>query len=156
MRFILAAYAAQLPNGRANAKNFPWWKEVVRRLNYEGHEVVQVAGKGEDRVQGVGQFIQGFPLDRLAKYAVDFDSWLSVDSFWPHFCATNNLPTGVVVWSQSNPRIWGYPHNTNLLKAESYLRSNQYEPWFDVPYNEDAFVSPEEVVEALYAHLTRP
>lgn len=153
MKIAIAPFAAKLPEGKPNPKNFPYWPEVVGRLNAQGHEVIQLGVAGEDRIEGVGQFIQGFPLAKLEQVIRDCDTWIAVDSWLPHFCATMRLQSGVVIWAQSNPHIWGYPHNTNLLKSEAYLRRFQYAPWWDAEYNESAFVSAEEVVEAVLERL---
>lgn len=152
-RIVIAPYAAKLPNGNPNAKNYDHWLEVISLLNQQSHEVVQLGIAGEDRIEGVGQFIQGFPLDKLVNVIRDCATWISVDSWLPHFCTTMRLQSGVVIWAQSNPRIWGYPHNTNLLKSPSYLRQWQYAPWWDVEFNADAFVAPEVVVEAVNERL---
>lgn len=153
MKILIAPFAAKLPTGHVNAKNFHRWPEVVAMLNAQGHEVIQIAKGDEPRIEGVGQFITNWPLQKLRDLINFCDVWISVDSFLPHFCATDRLKGGVVIWSQSNPKIWGYPHNTNLLKSKEYLREYQYAPWFDVPFNPDAFVSPEEVVKAVNERL---
>jgi hypothetical protein len=54
-----------------------------------------------------------------------------------------------VIFSQSDPVIFGHPDNVNLLKDRKYLRELQFQTWMGVPYNEDAFVSPDEVVNAV-------
>ena len=155
MRIIIACWAAKMPNGNRNAKNFPYWSELVALLNAEGHEVIQVAGGGEDRIEGTAMFLQGFPLEKLEHVLREADTWISVDSWLPHFCATMRLKSGIVIWAQSNPKIWGYPTNVNLLKSPEYLREYQYAPWFDVPYNEDAFVEPQVVMDALHGRLAQ-
>ena len=149
MRIVIAPFAAKLPTGILNAKNYHAWPELIALLNAEGHEVIQVAGHGEDRLEGTAMFLQAFPLDKLEEVLREADCWISVDSWLPHFCATMRLPTGIVLWSQSDPRIWGYKHNINLHKPE-YLRQWQYAPWYDVPHNSDAFVDPQTVMEALH------
>ena len=148
MRIIIAAWAARLPTGIYNAKNYDRWPELIALLNAEGHEVIQVAASGEVRLDGVSMFLQGFPLEKLEQVIREADTWISVDSWLPHFCATMRLPTGIVIWSQSDPRIWGYKHNINLSKGQ--LRPYQYAPWYDVPHDPDAFVEPEAVMEALH------
>lgn len=149
MKVVLAPYAAACPNGKPNAKNYPYWEKVVELLNAQGCEVVQIGLSHEPQIAGVSQFLRGWPYREIEKVINDADCWLSVDSWLSHFCATQRLKGGVVVWSQSSPRIWGYPHNTNLLKSEKYLRERQYAPWYEAEFNADAFVSPEEVVRAV-------
>lgn len=150
MKVAIAPYAAKLPNGARNPKEYPYWAKLIELLNSEGHEVIQLGVKGETRIEGVAQFIQGFPLEKLEQVIRDCDHWIAVDTWMGHFCATLRLPSGIVIWGQSNPRIWGYPHNINLLKSRDFLREYQYAPWWDVPYIEEAFVSPETVMKALH------
>ncbi len=124
-------------------------------LNANGDYVVQIGIKGEERIEGVAQFIQDFPLDKLISVINDCDRWCAVDSFLPHFCATMRLKSGVVIWSRSSPRVWGYPHNINLLKDKSYLREYQYAHWWDCEYDENAFVEPDVVMDALHGRLSQ-
>lgn len=154
MKIAIAPFAAKLPTGIRNAKDYHEWPKLIELLNAEGHEVIQLAGHNEPRLEGVAQFIQGFPLDRLEDVLRSCDTWISVDSWLPHFCATVRLKSGIVLWSQSDPRIWGYPHNINLHKPE-YLRQYQYAPWYDVPHNPNAFVAPETVMDALHGRLVQ-
>lgn len=148
MKIALAPYAAQLPNGARNPKNYPWFKDVIDLLRVDGHEVVQIGTAGESRIDGVSQFIQGFPLDKLVDVVRGCDSFISVDSFLPHFCWLHRLSPGVVIWGQSDPRVWGHPQNANLTKGK--LRQFQFAPWYEAVYDPDVFVSPQEVRDALY------
>ncbi len=154
MRVVIACWAAKLPTGIHNAKNYHAWPQLVALLNAEGHEVIQVAGRDEERVEGVATFLQAFPLDKLEQVLREADCWVSIDSWMPHFCATMRLKSGIVLWSQSDPRIWGYKHNINLHKPE-YLRPWQYAPWYDVAHNADAFVEPQVVMDALHGRLAQ-
>jgi len=153
MKICIAPYAAKLPNDIPNPKTPPWWPELVARLVQDGHEVIQLGCAGEPEIAGVSDFLKSRPYGEI-EYAInEADAWISVDSWLPHFCATLRLKSGIVIWSQSNPRIWGYKHNINLLKDHAFLRPYQYAHWFDVPYNPEAFVSPEVVIAALYDKL---
>jgi ADP-heptose:LPS heptosyltransferase len=154
MKIVISPFAAKLPEDRPNAKNYPWWKELIAMLNADGHEVIQIGTTSEPRLDGVSQFIQGFPLERIEQLLRDCDTWISIDSFLPHLCATMRLKGGIVIWAQSNPKIWGYPTNTNLLKDMKYLRERQYAPWYEATPNPDSFVSPEVVRDAVYERLT--
>lgn len=148
MKFVLAPFAAKLPTGNRNPKDYPYFDKVIALLNADGHDVIQIGVKGENRIDGVGQFIQDWPLDKLVNVIRDCDSWISVDSFLPHFCWRYQLQPGVVIWGQSDSTIWGHPKNINL--AGRYRRQFQYAPWYDAVYDESVFVSPEKVRDALY------
>jgi hypothetical protein len=57
--------------------------------------------------------------------------------------------SGIVLWGQSDPRIFGHIENINLLKNNRYLRKDTFGTWGNVPYDAEAFVSPAEVLDAL-------
>lgn len=149
MKILIAPYAAVLRNGKTNPKNYPYWPEVISELVVRGVEVVQIGAADETRLPGVSRFIANWPLRKLKDLAIECDLWLSVDSFWPHFCHTERLKSGVVIWGQSDPLIFGYPENENILKARSYLRECQFQSWEACEYREDAFVSPDVVIDAV-------
>ena len=151
MKILISPFSAKLPTGNPNPKNWPYFPQLVAELNAQGHTVVQIGVTGEERVEGVGMFIQGWPLEKLKD--LEWDTFVSVDNFWPHYCYTEKLRGGVVIFGQSDPVIFGHPQNINLLKSRDYLRPWQYAHWWDVPYNEDAFVSPETVMDAVHGRL---
>ncbi len=140
MRIVIAPYSAQLRSGRTNAKSYPWWTELVALINCD---TVQVGIKGEDRIKGVGEFLQDFPLPKLRRVIEEADGWVSVDSWLPHFCQAERLKAGVVLWGPSDPLVFGYPANLNILKDRKYLRPLQFQDWQGVVHNYDAFVRPE-------------
>lgn len=151
-KIILAPWSAKLPTGRTNPKNPPmeFWIRVVNKLNALSHEVIQLGVAGEERIEGVSQFIQNWPFKKLRDVVSDCDLFLSVDTWLPHFVFAEKLnKRGVVVFSLSSPEIWGHAENINLLKDRKYLRPRQFQTWFEVEYNEDAFVAPDTVVEAV-------
>lgn len=151
MKVLISPYSAKLPTGNNNPKNWPYFAQLVAALNEQGHTVVQIGATGEERIDGVGMFIQGWPLDRLKE--LEWDTFVSVDNFWPHYCYTEKLKGGVVVFGQSDPEIFGHPQNVNLLLSREHLRPYQFSHWFDVPYREEVFVGPEVVLEALHGRL---
>jgi hypothetical protein len=151
-KIILAPRAARLFNGKPSPKDYPWWPKVVQRLNEQGHEVIQIGALGEDEIQGVSQFFTNWPFAALKEVIRHADIFLTVDSWLPHFVYAEKLgKRGVVLWSQSDPAIWGHAENVNLLKDRKYLRPLQFQDWMQAAYNEDAFVSVDEVVNACTA-----
>ena len=54
-----------------------------------------------------------------------------------------------MLWSVSDPLIFGHQENVNLLKSRDYLAKDQFLWWEDQEYKHDAFVYPDEVVKAL-------
>lgn len=131
-------------------KSYPHWPKLVSLLNTDGYEVVQIGVTGEDRIEGVAQFITNFPFHKLRDLVNGAQTWISVDNFFPHFVACERLKPGIVLWGQSDPRIFGYSTNINLLRGRDYLRQFQYQSWMDAPDRPEAFVYAENVMPSVY------
>lgn len=140
---IVAPWARGMRNGEKHPKNYPWWREVISQID---EEVVQVGYAGEEQIAPV--VYQNMKLTDLADLAKSCKTWISVDSFFQHFCWDIGKP-GIVIFGQSDPNIFGHPENINLLKDRSYLREKQFWLWEQCTFNEDAFVKPDVVIDAL-------
>lgn len=140
---IISPYAKFMRNGEKHPKNYPYWEEVLSKIN---EHVIQVGVHGEHQL--VNDFRKNLPLYELALLVKDCKTWISVDSFFQHFCWDIGKP-GIAIFGQSDPNIFGHPENINLLKDRKYLRDKQFWIWEQAEYNEDAFVSPDIVVNAL-------
>lgn len=140
---LIAPYAKKLLNGMPHAKDYPYWKELLEKLP---NDIVQIGIAGEKRL--TRNFKKGLSIPEITKLVIDCEYWISVDSFLPHL-ASHVGKRGVVLWSVSDPVIFGYPDNINILKDRSYLRKKQFAIWEDESRNEDAFVEPDEVIRIL-------
>lgn len=140
---LLAPFSRPLHNGLPNPKNFPHWPEVLTHVK---GDIIQVGGAGETQL--VTDFRTGLSLDDLGRLVDECDAWLSVDTFFQHFCWDRKKP-GIVIWSCSDPLIYGHPENINLLKDRSYLSENQFMMWEQVPFLAERFVTASEVVSHL-------
>ena len=140
---IISPYSKFMRNGAKHPKNYPFWEEVLKQIK---EPVVQVGVSGETQL--VNDFRQNLSLPDLAKLVQESKTWMSCDSFFQHFCWDLGKP-GVVIFGQSDPNIFGHSENINLLKDRKYLREKQFWIWEQAEYNEDAFVSPEMVIQAL-------
>lgn len=123
-----------MKNGKLNPK-IPlqgWWDKLLKLLEKDKHEIKI--------------------LPDILKWSemLDYFNWSNIsiapDSYWQHFCWYYGKKC-VVIFSQSNPEVFGHKENTNLLKDKKYLRENQFNFWEETMYNEDAFVLPEEVIK---------
>lgn len=90
----------------------------------------------------VADFRFNMPYQEIEKLLGKCDTWVSVDSFLPHVAYHLKKP-GIVIWSVSDPKIFGYPQNRNLLKDRKYLRKNQFDIWEAHSLVPDSFVEPE-------------
>lgn len=143
---LIFPWARNAPDGGYCAKNYPFWREVITSLKEKGVTTIQVSGKGEEQLN-VDEVKENLPMEVLVNLIRRADSFISVDSFAPHF-AYFYKKYGVVIFSKSDPEIFGYTENINLLKDKKYLRRQQFEYWNGVKMEPESFVSPEIVVAA--------
>lgn len=148
-RILIAPYPAKLRNQPVSAKHYPSWSELVFMLKANGHEIIQIGVKDEPRINGVDQFIVGWPFPKIRTLMEECDTFISVDSWFPHFAYYYRLPRGVVLWGKSNPAIWGYPENENLFVSEANFRQWQYQDWESEPHDLSVFVPARQVVWAV-------
>jgi ADP-heptose:LPS heptosyltransferase len=149
---IISPYAQKLRNGKINPKNYPYWSELVEELFKNDYDIVQVGVEGEEPL--VSDFRKNLPLTELAELVHSCDTWIGVDSFFQHFCWDLKKP-GIVIWSQSDPLIFGHEENINLLKDRKYLRKEQFWLWEQGEYNKDAFVDPTIVLKHIKQFISR-
>jgi ADP-heptose:LPS heptosyltransferase len=140
---IISPYAKKLLNGKQNPKNYPYWKELIAQID---EPVVQVGVEGE--VQLVPDFRKNLSLTELRKLMQECRIWISCDSFLQHL-GWDEGKQGIVLWSVSDPLIFGHPENINLLKDRANLTPNQFLWWDFTEHNPSKFVSPEEVIKHL-------
>jgi len=148
---IISPYAAKLRNGKRNAKNYPYWSEMISIFKNKNYYVIQLGVEGEDRLTGVDEFRQNLSYDDIESLLKKEDTLaMSVDSLLPHFCKTINVRC-IVLWGRSDPSVFGYPENINFLKDRKYLRNkhDQWVFWEDVPYDPEPFMTAESVVSDL-------
>ena len=144
---LISPWSKKLRNGNENPKNYPHWLELYFNLIATGEEVIQVGVSGESIiVETTDYFRRDFPLSELEKLVKECRTWISVDSFFQHFCWDLGKP-GIVLWGPSDPNIYGHSENINLLKDRKYLAPNQFLTWEQQTYNPDAFVEPKEVLK---------
>ena len=146
---VISPYSRALRNGKRNPKNFPYWKELIAKL--KGKTIVQIGVEGE--VPLVKDFRKGLPLKDIENLIKDCDYWISVDNFLPHLAHYVGKP-GIVLWGRSDPNIFGYQENINMLKDRKYLRESQFDMWENVPYNPDVFLTADDISK-LTQSLTR-
>jgi glycosyltransferase involved in cell wall biosynthesis len=143
-KVLVSPWSHKLPNGKENPKNFPEWVELVKLLKENNCHVVQIGVTGEELI-GADEVIFNASYEKLAILLNDCDTFISVDSFFPHF-AHYHKKHGIVIFSQSDPNMFGYPENVNILKSRDYLRKEQFWLWTQAEYNKDAFVSPKDIL----------
>jgi ADP-heptose:LPS heptosyltransferase len=140
---IIHPFAKKLQNGKENPKNYPYWKELIALID---EPIIQVGIKGEKQL--VPDFRKDLTTNELRTLIKECRIWIGVDSFIQHL-AWFEKKQGIVLWSVSDPNIFGHKENINLLKDRVYLAKNQFLWWDFTEYNEEAFIKPDEVLKFL-------
>lgn len=148
MKILIFPWARGMRNGKPHPKNYPFWSELIEKLQASGHEIIQTGYPGEPPL--VKDVRPGLNLTELAVLIKSVDTWIGIDSFGPHYCWDLGVP-GIVLFGQSDPVIFGHPENINLLKDRKYLRERQFWLWEQAEANDDAWVTPDEVIQAFNA-----
>ena len=144
---ILSPWSRPLNDGKPNPKcpKEDWWRKLVSLID---EPIIQVGSLGELHIVPSENVRHSLSLYDLGLLVDQCRTFISVDSFFQHF-ARDRGKYGIVIFGQSNPKIFGHPENINLLKGEEYLMQDQFLFWNQVPYRDDVFVEPEEVVKYL-------
>jgi ADP-heptose:LPS heptosyltransferase len=142
---LIHPFAKPLLKGTENPKNYPYWSELVQELAKIEH-VVQIGVEGEKQL--VPDFRKNLPMNELRQLIKECRTWIGIDSFFQHLAWSESKP-GIVLWSVSDPNIYGHPENINLLKDRKYLATNQFLWWEYTEHNPDAFVKPKEMLHFL-------
>lgn len=148
---IIAPYAAKLRSGNNNPKNYPHWVELIHLLKERGFNIIQIGTEGEVRLEGADEFKTNLSFPELTELVwMNNVLILSVDSFFPHFCRSVGQKC-VVLWGKSDPNVFGYKENVNILKDRKYLRSphDQWLYWEKETFDPDVFATAKEVVDYL-------
>lgn len=142
---IIAPWAQKLLNGKPNPKNYHYWKELLKLIHTD-ETIIQVGVNGEEQL--VPDFRKNLSMSDLAVLVKECRTWISVDSFFQHFCWDLNKP-GIVIFTRSDPLTFGHTENINLLKDRKYLRKNQFWLWTQENYEVEANIEPYKVVDCI-------
>jgi ADP-heptose:LPS heptosyltransferase len=148
MKIIISPYSKPMRNGKENAKNYPYWNEVIKMLLDANHEVTQLQFVGEKTIDVCREFVHYSTLSIVELLIDEYDAYVSVDNFLQHI-AHYRKKYGVVIWGKSDPELFGYSENVNLLKDRKFLRIHQFETWEAEPFDPLVFVTPQIVVKAV-------
>lgn len=141
---VISPYSRVLRNGKENPKNYPYWLELIEKLENRGANIIQIGTPGE--FQLVKDFRSNLKLTEIVDLLKGSDVWISVDNFLPHLAHLHGVRGGIVLWGKSDPRIFGYPENVNIWKGEEFLRKKQFDIWETEEFDKDVFIKPSGIV----------
>jgi hypothetical protein len=165
---IISPWSKKLRDDKPNPKNYPidTWITLVEGIRSNiGCKVIQIGVSGELPILGAVQ-LWNANMDILGILVEGCSGWISVDNFFQHFVASlDTVNPGIVLWTVSDPEIFGVKSNINLLKDRKYLRpnnvegerrgmDNQFLKWDRATYNPDAFVPIEQIFGAVHDLLS--
>lgn len=152
MKIILAPYSKKLRNGNIlHPKEYPYFKQVINNLKNH-HHIIQIGISGEEQLTEDCRFNLSF--SDLKELLSSSDTFITIDSFFQHMAYHYGM-RGVVIFSRSDPKIYGYKENINLLKDKKYLRQDQFGLWESCEYIKDSFVDPIEVEKGVRIILSQ-
>lgn len=143
---IISPFSKKLRNGKNNPKNFPYWKEVIEKLKDKGFNVIQIGVDGEEVLISDEYFNSS--LMKIKELVEESVTWISVDNFMNHFGHLLEKK-GIVIFGKSDPLIFGYNDNINLLKDRKYLRKHQFAIWEEEEFDPEVFIGPDEVIKSV-------
>lgn len=144
---VISPWSKELRDKSYNPKNYPHWEKVIEGLKSDW-DIIQIGVVGERQL--VDDFRINLPLKTIGELLIAPEclTWISCDNFLPHLAHLVGKP-GIAIWGLSDPNIFGYQENKNLLKARKYLRANQFYIWDGLKYDPNVFVTADKVIEAV-------
>jgi FkbM family methyltransferase len=132
--------------GDSHPKSYPYWTQLAPLLKTTGFRLVQIGVSGDPRLPMVDEFIENQSMREIERLIDGCRIWIGVDNFLQHLCHCRPVtPKGAVLWGLSNPALFGYDYNLNIVKDNGkYFRPDQFGIW-GMPRNNDSFCSAEEV-----------
>lgn len=149
MKVLISPYTRTLRNGLQHPKDFPYWEYLIKLMLEKGYEPIQIGTGTDPAIFGITDMRKELPLLQIRELIKECDTWISIDSFLPHLNHFYDRKPGVVIFSQSDPQIFGYEENINLLRDRKYVRERQFWMWEQATYDYNAFVSAQEVFDSL-------
>jgi hypothetical protein len=137
VKIIISPYSKKTIKGDSSPKDYPYWKELVSVL-HKKHHIIQIGVNWERILEGVHESKLNLTFKELEELTLSSDSFISVDNFYPHFCNTIGK-YGYVIWGPSNPSLYGYSKNVNILPSKPQFKTNQFGLWDKSDYNIHSF-----------------
>jgi len=149
---IVAPYPARIPNGKKNCKEYPWWNELTSLIKEKTDYVIyQFVSLEEKKLSHIDYYIDTFnKLWEQEKLIKSCTCWISVDNYFHHFMnVIDSGKKGIVLWGKTDPLIYGYPGNVNMLKDRANLRKQKFSVLGIEDFDPKVFYRPTEVLEVL-------
>lgn len=147
---LISPWSRPRTDGKVNAKNYPYWDELVDLLIAD-YDVIQLMHGDERHVRDI-PYEKNRTLPDIERMVKECDAFICVDNFLQHL-AHYVGKRGFVLYGVSDPSLFGYPENVNIYADSKYFRQYQFQTWNEVDFNEDAFAKPGKVYEIIKTHM---
>lgn len=136
---------------KISPKSYPlnYSLKLVKLLKEKGIFTVQIGISEESDIEADIRY-NNLSFPELKELLNKIDIWCACDNFWPHFAHYYDPnKKGIVIFSQSDPKLFGYDSNVNLLQDKKYLRpgKEQYQYWENAFFLQNSFVEPNIILE---------
>ena len=136
---------------KISPKSYPLDQSInlIKKLKEKNIYTIQIGISEESDIEADVRY-NNLSFPELKELFFKIDSFIGVDNFFHHFANYYDYnKKGIVIFSQSDPKLFGHDSNINLLKDKKYLRpgKEQYQYWEQTSYLPESFVSAEVVFE---------
>lgn len=147
---IISPYSKKLLGKDFSPKDYPHWIELIESLN--NHFTTVQIGEIKEKELNCNELILGASFEELVKLT-EGKNWLSVDSFLPHLINSTHKTSGVVIFGISDPEIFGYGYNMNVIKGHQFIKKNKFEFYSEKDVNLDAWLKPNILSKIILKHF---
>lgn len=126
IKVLIHSCAKKLKDGSKNPKDYIYFNELIEKLKngIEIIEINQLGIKSNEKLNGIDNYFFDVELIDIKNLINEHNIWIAVDSFLPHYCNCYDLKPGIVIYTISDLKIFGYEQNLNLLKSREYIKQN--------------------------------
>jgi hypothetical protein len=132
-----------------NAKNYPYWNKLMFGLATKGWGLTQLGICDERKLDGC-DYKWNLSLSDVEELVRAVGYFISCDNFLHHLAYSIGVQ-GVVLFGPSDPLIFGYPTQLNVLKNRDWLRKDQFGFYKDYvwEHSREGWYEAEEVLKIM-------
>ena len=150
-----------ISSGTHKAKCYPYWDELAYILTNKGYHITQLGIGDQKRIcAGIGNpnidYVWDKPLKEVEDVVRQVGDFVAIDNFLHHLAHQLGV-RGAVIYGPSDPRLFGYSDQINIIKKYEYLRKDQLGFYRDYVWEHDkeGWYGAEEVYKIISNTVSR-
>jgi hypothetical protein len=153
MKILINNSTAPLRNSnKQNPKIYPYMKDLINLLKDKKSDIEFIELIEPNKEGTLDISVLKTTLTKLKEELKQFDLFISIDTFLPHYIVTEDIDIkGVVIFNYSDPDIFGYKKFMNVYNDKSLFRENQGLNWTEQPY--ENFINPTLLLKKITCYL---